>query len=98
MIFHMNKHMLLRWQHYYDRVIYPCSEVNYEIIVLEILCEAVGRRKTNDEIVNVERLTNVSLNVGNDYRLSRLRNKQLSGAQNVRIDLIDYLFEPSSFL
>jgi hypothetical protein len=28
----------------------------------------------------------------------RLRNKQLSGAQKVQIDLIDYLFEPSSFL
>ena len=29
---------------------------------------------------------------------TRLRNKQLSGAQKVQIDLLDYLFEPSSFL
>jgi hypothetical protein len=29
---------------------------------------------------------------------NRLRNKQLSGAQKVQINLIDHLFEPSSFL
>jgi hypothetical protein len=32
-----------------------------------------------------------------DAGIGRLRNKQLSGAQKVQIDLIDYLFEPSSF-
>jgi hypothetical protein len=29
---------------------------------------------------------------------TRLRNKQLSRAQKVQINLIDYLFEPSNFL